>query len=89
MCFFIKPYLLSICFISFLLNTDVCPSVSSGVIANVVKIPGPLHHHGSSKMEAEIKNIPVMLQTTAAVHPGASGGAVVNSDGHMIGLVTR
>ncbi|XP_010929294.1 glyoxysomal processing protease, glyoxysomal [Elaeis guineensis] len=69
-------------------QSDVCPSVSSGVIANVIKIPGSLHLHGSSKMEAETKNIPVMLQTTAAVHPGASGGAVVNSDGHMIGLVT-
>lgn len=30
-----------------------------------------------------------MLETTAAVHPGGSGGAVVNLDGHMIGLVTR
>lgn len=30
-----------------------------------------------------------MLETTAAVHPGGSGGAVVNSEGHMIGLVTR
>lgn len=33
--------------------------------------------------------LPAMLETTAAVHPGASGGAVINSDGHMIGLVTR
>jgi len=32
---------------------------------------------------------PAMLETTAAIHPGASGGAVINSDGHMIGLVTR
>lgn len=30
-----------------------------------------------------------MLQTTAAVHPGASGGAVVNSDGRLVGLITR
>lgn len=30
-----------------------------------------------------------MLQTTAAVHPGGSGGAVVNGEGRMIGLVTR
>lgn len=29
-----------------------------------------------------------MLETTASVHPGGSGGAVVNADGHMIGLVT-
>lgn len=30
-----------------------------------------------------------MLQTTAAVHPGASGGAVVNSDGQLVALITR
>lgn len=30
-----------------------------------------------------------MLQTTAAVHAGASGGAVVDTYGRMIGLVTR
>lgn len=34
-------------------------------------------------------HLPVMLETTATVHPGASGGVVVNLDGHMIGLVTR
>ncbi|KAE8689435.1 Protease-related, putative isoform 2 [Hibiscus syriacus] len=31
---------------------------------------------------------PAMLETTAAVHPGGSGGSVVNSDGRLIGLVT-
>lgn len=30
-----------------------------------------------------------MLETTAAVHPGGSGGAVVDLDGHMVALVTR
>ncbi|KAL3851336.1 hypothetical protein ACJIZ3_013218 [Penstemon smallii] len=34
------------------------------------------------------EQFPAMLQTTAAVHPGSSGGAVVNSNGCMIGLVT-
>ncbi|KAL5730420.1 hypothetical protein ACHQM5_003242 [Ranunculus cassubicifolius] len=29
-----------------------------------------------------------MLETTASVHARGSGGAVVNSDGHLIGLVT-
>ncbi|RXH99168.1 hypothetical protein DVH24_011493 [Malus domestica] len=28
------------------------------------------------------------VETASAVHPGGSGGAVVNSEGHMIGLVT-
>ncbi|KAK7327856.1 hypothetical protein VNO77_21949 [Canavalia gladiata] len=65
------------------------PSVSSGVVAKVVEAktpqsylsiePGLVHTHG---------HFPVMLETTASVHPGASGGAVINSDGHMIGLVT-
>lgn len=73
----------------FILNADVSPSVFSGVLANVVSIPGPIHHHKSNIVGTEKRNIPVMLQTTAAVHPGASGGAVVNQDGHLVGLVTR
>nr|DAD21000.1 TPA_asm: hypothetical protein HUJ06_022463 [Nelumbo nucifera] len=64
-------------------------------VARVVKAEIPLHscesnlpnsiatmHHNAPK------EVPVMLETTASVHPGGSGGAVVNSDGHMIGLVT-
>ncbi|KAJ0982934.1 hypothetical protein J5N97_011189 [Dioscorea zingiberensis] len=64
------------------------PSVSSGVLASVVRLPGPLHNPKSTSAEYKENFVPVMLQTTAAVHPGASGGAVLNSDGHMIGLVT-
>ncbi|KAK7246474.1 hypothetical protein RIF29_41342 [Crotalaria pallida] len=65
------------------------PSVCSGVVAKVVeaKIPQP---YQSIQPEHMYTNglFPTMLETTAAVHPGASGGAVINSDGHMIGLVT-
>lgn len=65
------------------------PSVCSGVVAKVVEAKTPQsylsiqpeHLHGH-------ENFPAMLETTAAIHPGASGGAVINSDGHMIGLVT-
>ncbi|KAM0952186.1 putative peptidase S1, PA clan, peroxisomal/glyoxysomal leader peptide-processing protease [Dioscorea sansibarensis] len=64
------------------------PSVSSGVLANVVQVPGLVHNSNSTSTKNKENLVPVMLQTTAAVHPGASGGAVVNSDGHMIGLVT-
>lgn len=63
------------------------PSVCSGVVTKVVqaKIPSyPFNQEGNTQ-----GHYPVMLETTAAVHPGGSGGAVVNSDGHMIGLVTR
>ena len=73
----------------FIMNPDLSPSVSSGVLANVVRIPGLTHLPESSIVDTEKRNAPIMLQTTAAVHPGASGGAVVNSDGHLIGLVTR
>lgn len=62
------------------------PSISSGVVARVVEIQKPLE---SGVMESEERCLPVMIETTAAVHPGVSGGAVVNSDGLMIGLVTR
>lgn len=71
------------------LTADLCPSVSTGVVSHVVRLPWPLHVEESGNMEIEKASVPVMLQTTAAVHPGASGGAVVNSDGHMIGLITR
>lgn len=69
-------------------RTNILSSVSSGALSNVVEIPGPIHAYGSSKSEARKTNFPIMLQTTAAVHPGASGGAVINSNGHMVGLVT-
>ncbi|KAJ6808758.1 glyoxysomal processing protease, glyoxysomal isoform X1 [Iris pallida] len=69
-------------------RSDILPSVSSGILANMVRIPGAGHLQKSSILGTEESQIPVMLQTTAAVHPGASGGAVVNSDGRMIGLVT-
>lgn len=64
---------------------DLFPSISSGVIAKVVNPRKPLLYPSSSLPVGEI---PAMLETTAAVHPGGSGGAVVNSSGHMIGLVT-
>jgi S1-C subfamily serine protease len=64
------------------------PSISSGVVTKVVKAKIP-HSYPSNQEGNTQGHFPVMLETTAAVHPGGSGGAVVNSDGHMIGLVTR
>lgn len=66
---------------------DFFPSACLGVVAKVVKAKRPLAHH-SGNQENGNELIPAMIETTAAVHPGGSGGAVVNSDGHMIGLVT-
>lgn len=59
------------------------PSVCSGVVSKVV------HTKMRLSISQDATEFPAMLETTAAVHPGGSGGAVVNSSGHMIGLVTR
>ncbi|XVE51371.1 hypothetical protein DITRI_Ditri02bG0034800 [Diplodiscus trichospermus] len=61
------------------------PSVCSGVVAKVVKAEMPLYY---KSFLPGVSHFPAMLETTAAVHPGGSGGAVVNSDGRLIGLVT-
>ncbi|XP_044462131.1 glyoxysomal processing protease, glyoxysomal-like isoform X2 [Mangifera indica] len=60
-------------------------SVCCGVVANVVKVKSPPYCQSILQGDS---GCPVMIETTAAVHPGGSGGAVVNLDGHMIGLVT-
>lgn len=65
------------------------PSVCSGVVAKVVEAKTPQSYHSNQREHMHTHDhFPAMLETTAAVHPGASGGAVINSDGHMIGLVT-
>ncbi|GJN14831.1 hypothetical protein PR202_gb01696 [Eleusine coracana subsp. coracana] len=64
-------------------------SLSTGVVSKIVNIPSAQHSHLAGTMEFGNRDIPVMLQTTAAVHPGASGGALINSHGLMIGLITR
>ncbi|XP_021911111.1 glyoxysomal processing protease, glyoxysomal isoform X2 [Carica papaya] len=61
------------------------PSVCSGVVAKIIKAKMPPFYQSILKRGLEL---PAMLETTAAVHPGGSGGAVVNSNGHMIALVT-
>ncbi|XP_076450948.1 peroxisomal leader peptide-processing protease-like [Babylonia areolata] len=47
------------------------PSVTSGVISKVIRV----------------NRVPVMIQTTCAVHPGASGGALVDTKGHLLAIV--
>lgn len=54
-------------------RSEISPSASAGVVAKIVE----MNDH-----------FPAMIETTAAVHPGGSGGAVVDSSGHLIGLVT-
>ncbi|KAH7352009.1 hypothetical protein KP509_19G024900 [Ceratopteris richardii] len=61
-------------------RSELCPSLSAGVVSRVVKTGGmPM---------SPSEGVPAMLETTAAVHPGGSGGAVVNEHGRLIGLVT-
>uniref|UniRef100_A0A1S3WXI9 Glyoxysomal processing protease, glyoxysomal-like n=1 Tax=Nicotiana tabacum TaxID=4097 RepID=A0A1S3WXI9_TOBAC len=62
---------------------DFLPSACVGAIAKVVEAKRSLLNQSSLG-----EHFPAMLETTAAVHPGGSGGAVVNSEGHMIALVT-
>uniref|UniRef100_A0A2P2KDB6 Glyoxysomal processing protease glyoxysomal-like isoform X3 n=1 Tax=Rhizophora mucronata TaxID=61149 RepID=A0A2P2KDB6_RHIMU len=62
------------------------PSVCSGVVAKIVKAKASLCRQS---IEGGDMHVPAMLETTAAVYPGGSGGAVINSEGLMIGLVTR
>ncbi|KAK7331953.1 hypothetical protein VNO80_28698 [Phaseolus coccineus] len=65
------------------------PSVCSGVVAKVVEAKTPESYLSIQTEHMHNREyFPAMLETTAAIHPGASGGAVINSDGHMIGLVT-
>ncbi|KAK9267768.1 hypothetical protein L1049_010202 [Liquidambar formosana] len=68
-------------------RSDFFPSVCFGVVAKVVTAKMHLSYQSSLQNDT-LGDFPAMLETTAAVHPGGSGGAVVNSDGHMIGLVT-
>ncbi|TKW26525.1 hypothetical protein SEVIR_3G195700v4 [Setaria viridis] len=69
-------------------RSGLCSSLSSGVVSKVVQIPSTQLSHPSGTVEAHNMDMPVMLQTTAAVHPGASGGILVNSHGLMVGIVT-
>ncbi|CAN1259663.1 Glyoxysomal processing protease, glyoxysomal [Linum perenne] len=61
------------------------PSVCSGVVSKIVKARAP---SCCKSLHGKDSPIPAMLETTAAVHPGGSGGAIVNSEGQMIALVT-
>lgn len=63
--------------------------MSAGVVSRVVKEDSSPFFSGVGIRKEEKASKVAMLQTTAAVHPGGSGGAVVNAEGRMIGLVTR
>lgn len=90
-----KLFINTICNLLIFLNSEsfiliyfagFSPSVCSGVVAKVVKAEIPSYY---KSLLPGVSQFPAMLETTAAVNPGGSGGAVVNSDGRLIGLVTR
>ena len=57
------------------------------MVAKVVKAKSL--HLSLSKIQRDKGVTAAMLETTAAVHPGASDGLVVSSHGCMIRLMTR
>ena len=63
---------LAVGFALFPRHLELGPSVTLGLLSNII----------SSKGEA------VMLQSTAAVHSGASGGALVSRGGELLGIIT-
>ncbi|KAL5203156.1 hypothetical protein ABZP36_014108 [Zizania latifolia] len=69
-------------------RSGLSSSLSSGVVSKIVKIRSIQHSHLSNAVEVNNVDTPAMLQTTVAVHPGASGGVLVNSHGRMVGLIT-
>ncbi|ESP02417.1 hypothetical protein LOTGIDRAFT_172074 [Lottia gigantea] len=50
---------------------NIQPSITSGIISKVL-------YFNSS---------PVLVQTTCAIHPGASGGALINQSGQLLGII--
>ncbi|XP_013404339.1 peroxisomal leader peptide-processing protease [Lingula anatina] len=56
-------------------DKELTPSLSKGMVSKVIFSP-------SNDQQC------VMIQTTCAVHGGASGGAVVSSSGRLLGMVT-
>ena len=53
-------------------SLSLSPCVSIGVVSRTIPVDG----------------VPAMLQTSAAVHAGSSGGAVVDSSGNLVALIT-
>ncbi|XP_005099483.1 peroxisomal leader peptide-processing protease isoform X2 [Aplysia californica] len=52
-------------------DSDLPPSVSAGVVSKIVCSGGQ----------------PVMVQSTCAVHPGASGGPLLSASGQLVGIL--
>lgn len=66
---------------------DLLPLFCSGVVSKIVMAEMSLSNEPGPQ-DTKLGQFPAMLQTTAPIHPGGSGGAILNADGDMIGLVT-
>jgi S1-C subfamily serine protease len=62
------------------------PAITSGCVARVLLIPTPVQQQQQLGHPGSLK--PSMVISTAAVHAGASGGALVDASGRLQGLVT-
>jgi peroxisomal leader peptide-processing protease len=66
------------------------PAITSGCVASVVRLPhisGSVDSGGSGR-GCEVPGRASMLVGTASVHAGASGGALLDAAGRLLGLVT-
>lgn len=61
------------------ITTDGAPCFSAGVISAVYEIKSP---KGTGSFKGKV------LETTAAVNPGAEGGALLNEEGELVGMLT-
>jgi len=72
----------------FLPNTKIQPTSSSGVISKVVTLLDETSHSNSATNNKIKESRPVILQTSAVVHRGNSGGLLLNKHGQLVGMVT-
>jgi S1-C subfamily serine protease len=69
---------------------DGSPSASWGIVSNVRRrAPGMTSDlQGSDRTRVTIHHFGTLIQTDVRLHPGCSGGALLNLDGELVGLTT-
>jgi len=54
---------------------------------STLKLPASIYGGAISSVEKDTDGVPTVIQTTANIHPGCSGGALVDSNGDLVALV--
>eukprot|EP00963_Diacronema_lutheri_P003626 scaffold285_cov330-Pavlova_lutheri.AAC.144 len=54
---------------------------------STLELPPSIYGGTISSIEEDAGGFPTVIQTTANIHPGCSGGALVDSDGRLVALV--